>query len=89
MLAVLLTYPLRFVGPGTRVELSAEHAATDTIVEISSEELINATIDDRDKIETQLVAALALAHGARLTIRMSDRSSRVARLTFFATRAAA
>jgi len=89
MLSVLLTYPLRFVGPGTRIELSAEHAATDTIVEISSEELINATVDDRDKIETQLVAALALAHGARLTIRMSDRSSRVARLTFFATRAAA
>jgi hypothetical protein len=45
--------------------------------------------NDRDKIETQLVAALALAHGARLTIRMSDRSSRIARLTFFATRAAA
>jgi len=89
MLSVLLTYPLRFVGPGTRIELLAEHAATDTIVEVSSRDLINAAVDDRDKIETQLVAALALAHGARLTIRTSDRSSRIARLTFFATRAAA
>jgi signal transduction histidine kinase len=89
MLSVLLTYPLRFVGPDTRIELSAEHVATDTIVDISSQGLINAAADDRDKIETQLVGALALAHGARLTIPKSDRSSRIARLTFFATRAAA
>ncbi|HEY7960086.1 MAG TPA: hypothetical protein VID20_08500 [Sphingomicrobium sp.] len=67
----------------------AEHAATDTIVEVSSRDLINAAVDDREKIETQLVAALSLAHCARLTIRTSDRSSRIARLTFFATRAAA
>ena len=88
MLSVLLTYPLRFTGLETHIELSAEHAGTDTIVEISSRGLINAAADDRDKIETQLVAALALAHGARLTIRESDRSRRIARLTFFATRAA-
>lgn len=88
MLAVLLTYPLRFVGPDTRIFISAEHVATDTIVEISSRGLINAAADDRDKIEVQLADALALAHGARLTIRQSDRSSRVVRLTFFATRAA-
>jgi hypothetical protein len=50
--------------------------------------LINAAADDRDKIEVQLVDALALAHGARLMIVHSDRRSRVARLTFFATRAA-
>ena len=89
MLAVLLTYPLRFVGPGARIVVRAEHVATDTIIQISSQGLINAAIDDRDKIEVQLVGALALAHGARLTIRHSDRSSRIARLTFFATRAAA
>jgi hypothetical protein len=88
MLAVLLTYPLRFVGPGGRIIVTAEHIGTDTIVEISSRGLINAAADDRDKIEVQLVDALALAHGARLTIAHSDRSSRIARLTFFATRAA-
>jgi signal transduction histidine kinase len=88
MLAVLLTYPLRFAGPGARISISAEHIGTDTIIEISSSGLINAAADDRDKIEVQLVEALALAHGARLMIIQSDRSSRIARLTFFATRAA-
>jgi signal transduction histidine kinase len=88
MLAVLLTYPLRFVGPEAQVSITAEHVATDTIIEISSRGLINAAADDRDKIEVQLVDALALAHGARLTIVQSDRTSRIARLTFFATRAA-
>nr|NUR37944.1 hypothetical protein [Sphingomonas sp.] len=88
MLAVLLTYPLRFVGPGGRITVTADHVGTDTIVEISSRGLINAAADDRDKIEVQLVQALALAHGARLSIVRSDRESRIARLTFFATRAA-
>ena len=88
MLAVLLAYPLRFVGPDTRIVISAEHIATDTIIEIKSRGLISAAADDRDKIEVQLVDALALAHGARLTVIQSDRSSRIARLTFFATRAA-
>jgi signal transduction histidine kinase len=88
MLAVLLTYPLRFAGPGGRISISAEHIGTDTIVEISSRGLIKAAADDRDKIEVQLVEALALAHGARLSIVRSDRESRIARLTFFATRAA-
>jgi signal transduction histidine kinase len=89
MLQVLLSYPLRFVGPDTRISVSAEHAGTDTIIDVRSRGLINAAADDRDKIEVQLVDALALAHGARLTIRHSDRSSRAGRLTFFATRAAA
>jgi signal transduction histidine kinase len=88
MLAVLLTYPLRFVGPGGRITVSADHVGTDTIIEISSRGLINAAADDRDTIEVQLVQALALAHGARLSIVRSDRESRIARLTFFATRAA-
>ena len=88
MLAVLLTYPLRFAGPGGQIIVTAEHVGTDTIVEISSSGLINAAADDRDKIEVQLVDALALAHGARLVILHSDRSSRIARLTFFATQAA-
>jgi signal transduction histidine kinase len=88
MLAVLLTYPLRFVGPGGQIMVSAEHMATDTIIEVNSRGLINAAADDRDAIEVQLVDALALAHGARLSIIQSERSSRIARLTFFATRAA-
>jgi hypothetical protein len=88
MLGVLLSYPLRFVGPEARISITADHAGTDTIIEIRSRGLINAAADDRDTIEVQLVDALALAHGARLTIVRSDRSSRVARLTFFATRAA-
>jgi signal transduction histidine kinase len=88
MLTVLLSYPLRFAGPGGRITVSADNRGTDTVLEIRSEGLINAAADDRDAIEVQLVDALALAHGARLTIAHSDRASRVARLTFYATRAA-
>jgi signal transduction histidine kinase len=88
MLHVLLTFPLRFVGPDTQIIVRAGHLGTNTIIDVSSRGLINATADDRDQIEVQLVSALALAHGARLTIVRSDRTSRIARLTFFATRAA-
>ena len=88
MLTVLLSYPLRFAGPGGQITVSAENLGTDTVIEIRSRGLINAAADDRDAIEVQLVDALALAHGARLSIVQSDRSSRVARLTFYATRAA-
>ena len=69
-------------------QFPGEHRATDAIIEVSARGLINAAADDRDKIEVQLVEALALAHGARLTIIESDRCMRIARLTFFATRAA-
>ncbi|MEO5774600.1 MAG: histidine kinase dimerization/phospho-acceptor domain-containing protein [Sphingomicrobium sp.] len=89
MLHVLLTYPLRFVGPDTVISVSARNLGTDTIVEVNSQSLINAVADDRDTLEVQLVNALALAHGARLHIAQCGRSGRVARLTFFATRAAA
>ena len=88
MLMVLLTYPLRFVGPGGRITISAEVVGTDTLIDISSRGLINAAADDRDKIEVQLVDALALAHGARLLIVHSYHCSHVARLTLFSPRAA-
>ena len=58
-------------------------------IEVKSRGLINAAADDRDKIEIQLANALALAHGARLHIIQSGSTGRIARLTFFATRAAA
>jgi K+-sensing histidine kinase KdpD len=89
MLLVLLNYALRFVGADTSITVSAGHIGTDTIVEVACLGLINAADDDRDKVELQLVNALALAHGARLTMLDSNRSGRIARLTFFATRAAA
>lgn len=88
MLLVLLNYPLRFVGAGTSIRVAARHCATDTLIEVVSDGLINAAADDRDRLEMQLVNALALAHGARLHITQSSRESRTARLTFFATRAA-
>lgn len=88
MLLVLLSYPLRFVAPGAAIAISARRTAADTIVEIRSTGLINAVADDRDKIELQLVGALALAHGARLSTVQNDRSERLSRLTFFATQAA-
>jgi signal transduction histidine kinase len=88
MLHVLLTFSLRFVGPDTAIHVSADHVGTDTVIEVNSRGLINAAADDRDKLEVQLVDALALAHGARLRIVETTRISRVARLTFFATRAA-
>src|SRR5439155_3016504 len=89
MMLVLLSYPLRFVAPETTISVSAEHIGTNTIIEVNSRGLINAAADDRDKIEIQLANALALAHGARLHITQSGPTGRIARLTFFATRAAA
>ncbi len=88
ILLVLLSYPLRFVSPWTVISVSARQSGTDTILEVDSEELSGAVDDDRDKLELQLAQALALAHGARLTIAQSARNRRLARLTFFATRAA-
>jgi hypothetical protein len=44
--------------------------------------------DEIDKVEFQLVNALALAHGARLSFKTTGSSGRTARLRFFATRAA-
>jgi signal transduction histidine kinase len=88
MLHVLLGYPLRFAGPGSNVTISTREVGADTVIEIDSTGLINAVADDRDKIEIQLVSALALAHGARLIVVQRDRGERLARLTFFATRSA-
>ena len=89
ILLVLLSYPLRFVTPWTTVSVTANQSGTDTIFEIDSHGLVGAANDDRDKLELQLVEALALAHGARLHITNSEKDRRHARLTFFATRAAA
>jgi signal transduction histidine kinase len=88
MLLVLLSYPLRFVAPGATIAASARQKGADTILEIRSTGLINAVADDRDKIELQLVSALALAHGARLTTVQNDRNGRLSCLTFFATHSA-
>jgi signal transduction histidine kinase len=89
ILMVLLAYPLRFVTPWTEVSAVAKQVGTDTILEINSKGLVGAANDDRDRLELQLVTALALAHGARLHIVHADRDQRQARLTFFATHAAA
>lgn len=87
ILLVLLSYSARFCGPEAKVEVVVERAGTDTVVEIAASGLINALADDRDKIEMQLVTAIALAHGARLAMRQQSRDRRVVRLTFFATHA--
>ena len=87
MLSVLLIYPQRFVGPQARIEVSAARMGANTVIAVDSNGLINAVEDDRDKIELQLVRALALAHGARLHIAQQGREGRSARLTFFATHA--
>jgi signal transduction histidine kinase len=88
MLHVLLAYPLRFAGPGSGVVVRAMGVGSDTVIEVDSTALINAVADDRDKIEIQLVSALALAHGARLTVVQRNRGERLSRLTFFATHSA-
>ncbi|MDQ3078479.1 MAG: HAMP domain-containing histidine kinase [Pseudomonadota bacterium] len=89
ILMVLLAYPLRFVTPWTEVSAVAQQVGTDTVLDINSRGLVGAANDDRDRLELQLVTALALAHGARLSIVHADRDRRQARLTFFATHAAA
>ena len=88
MLHVLLAYPLRFAGPESNVAVRATETGSDTLIEVQSSGLINAVADDRDKIELQLVSALALAHGARLQVVQRDRGERSSLLTFFATQAA-
>lgn len=88
ILMVLLAYPLRFVTPWTEVSVNARQSGTDTILDIDSQGLVGAVTDDRDKLELQLVKALALAHGARLTMVESAKDRRLARMTFFATSAA-
>lgn len=89
ILLVLLAYPLRFVSPWTVITVSGRQSGTDTVLEVDAEGLSGAMDDERDKLELQLARALALAHGARLTIAQSAKDRRLARLTFFATRAAA
>lgn len=88
ILQVIVGYPLRFGGPGSTVSISAGHDGTDTIVDIHSSAAGKPVPDDSDKLEFQLVHALALAHGARLTFKRAGDSGRTARLRFFATRAA-
>ena len=88
ILMVLLAYPLRFVTPWTKVSVTARQSGTDTILDIDSQGLVGAVTDDRDKLELQLVKALALAHGARLSIVETAKDRRLARMTFFATNAA-
>lgn len=88
ILMVLLAYPLRFVTPWTEVSVSARQSGTDTLLEVDSRGLVGAVDDERDRLELQLAKALALAHGARLSIDHSSRDERLARLTFFATKAA-
>lgn len=88
ILLVLLAYPLRFVSPWTKIAVTARQSGTDTVLKVDSQGLSRATSDERDKLELQLAKALALAHGARLTVVSATREARLVRLTFFATRAA-
>jgi signal transduction histidine kinase len=88
ILHVIVGYPLRFCGPGSVVSIVARHDGTDTVLDIHSDSGGRPAPDVSDMVEFQLVNALALAHGARLTFKTSGDSGRTARLRFFATRAA-
>jgi len=88
ILQVIIGYPLRFCAPGSEISICAGHEATDTIVDIYSSTAGAPVPDEIDKVEFQLVNALALAHGARLSFKTTGSSGRTARLRFFATRAA-
>jgi signal transduction histidine kinase len=85
---VVLGNALRLSEPETPVVVSARYAGTDTVVDIISAPRKKPRIDELDKVETPLVSALVLAHGARLSIRQTADRGRRARLRFFATRAA-
>ncbi|MES2137535.1 MAG: HAMP domain-containing sensor histidine kinase [Pseudomonadota bacterium] len=85
---VLLGHALRLCERGGTVSVAARHAGTDTTLDISAARLQKHAIDELDKVEAQLVSALVLAHGARMTVRRSGQSGRTARVRFFATRAA-
>jgi len=88
ILQVIIGYPLRFCAPGSEISICAGHEGTDTIVDIYSSAAGAPVPDEIDKVEFQLVNALALAHGARLSFKTTGSSGRTARLRFFATRAA-
>ena len=88
ILQVIIGYPLRFSSPGSEISIYAGHDGTDTIVDIYSSAAGAPVPDEIDKVEFQLVNALALAHGARLSFKTTGNSGRTARLRFFATRAA-
>jgi signal transduction histidine kinase len=87
VLHVLFGHALRLCEDNGVTKISARHAQTDTILEIRSDMLRNEASDELDRVESQLVNALVLAHGARLTVRKSPHG-RTARVRFFATRAA-
>ena len=88
ILLVLIGNSLRLSEKGNSISISAHHAGTDSIVEIRSNKPKSPAGDDSDKVESHLVNALVLAHGARLTLRTIPQSGHLARLKFFATRAA-
>jgi len=88
ILQVIIGYPLRFCSRGSEISIYAGHEGTDTIIDIYSSTAGAPVPDEIDKVEFQLVNALALAHGARLSFKTTGNSGRTARLRFFATRAA-
>jgi signal transduction histidine kinase len=85
---VLLGHALRLCERGSALSVSARQAGTDTVLDISSARLRKRGVDELDKVESQLVSALVLAHGARISVRQQGGSGRRTRLRFFATRAA-
>lgn len=88
ILHVLIGNSLRPSEKGNRISIVAHHAGTDSVLEIHSQKPKTPPSDDIDKVESHLVNALVLAHGARLTLRRIGESGHRARLRFFATHAA-
>lgn len=85
---VVIGNSLRLSEKGNSISIAAHYAGTDSIVEIRSNKPKPPPSDDSDKVESHLVNALVLAHGARLTLGRIPQSGHLTRLRFFATRAA-
>src|SRR6185503_11319386 len=85
MLASLLSYPLRHSGPDSLILISAGPCKADKFIEVRCKDLLGGHRDRRDRLQLDLVRALALAHGGRLHMVEDSDTQCIARFTFFAT----
>jgi signal transduction histidine kinase len=87
MLLVLMSQPLRRSSAGSSILISGLRSPAGVVIEVQADGLSEGAQDSRDKLEIQLLNALALAQGGRLEMVREGRASRLARLTLFEDRA--
>jgi signal transduction histidine kinase len=82
MMLVLLSQALRRVGPQSEIAVCASDNGSELIIDVETQRPADYAQDSREKLELQLLNALALAQGGRLETLRSGPRSRVVRLIF-------